>query len=377
MIIQKKPEKITIFIICLLSVIVVATAIKVLRNEEWFLYKTNATMNMVEAEKVLILEAKRIKTSEPEEEVLAGGEEGSLYEKAARVLMHTKASIIDTTHGSFSAKKAAIDPNFAAVIVEFFKEAGVRRGDTIAVGFTSSLPGANLAVLSAAKAMELKLVIITSVGGSRGGGTDPEFTWLDMQTFLYRDGIFPYRSAAASLGGLNDIQEDKTEEVVETLKAIIKRNDVPLIYNQNLEKSLKKRMAIYKKYAGDNAIKAYVNVGGGVVSLGEYKYRKDFPTGVFFSLPFDKFPKEGVITSMARNNVPVINIRNIIWYVGKFGLRSKEGKTYVPGEADVFKEKDFSVVVSMVSLLAIGLIFVGGVVFDEYLLPKIKFLNKE
>jgi len=73
-------------------------------------------------------------------------------------------------------------------------ESELKKNDVVAVAFTGSLPGLNIAVLSALQTLNLKPLVITSVGASNWGANDPYFTWLDMERLLYDAEIFNYRS---------------------------------------------------------------------------------------------------------------------------------------------------------------------------------------
>ena len=87
-----------------------------------------------------------------------------------------KQSPIVTDRGDLTSKLTSLNPNFAAVIVEMFKEANLKRRDKIAISCTGSFPALNIAVLSASKVLELEPIIISSVGASMFGATDPDFT---------------------------------------------------------------------------------------------------------------------------------------------------------------------------------------------------------
>lgn len=63
-------------------------------------------------------------------------------------------------------------------------QCGAEKGDTVAVNLSSSFPCLNLAVLCALDAMELKGIVINSVGASTYGANLPDFTYLDMEHFL-------------------------------------------------------------------------------------------------------------------------------------------------------------------------------------------------
>jgi len=116
-------------------------------------------------------------------------------------LIGVLSSPITSTTVDIDAKLTTINPNWAAVIVSMLKEAKVKNGSTVAVSFTGSFPAMNLAVLSAARALNLRLIIVTSVSSSTWGANIPNFTWLDMEYLLHTKEFFSYRSVAASLGG--------------------------------------------------------------------------------------------------------------------------------------------------------------------------------
>ncbi|TFH36998.1 MAG: poly-gamma-glutamate system protein, partial [Bacteroidia bacterium] len=60
---------------------------------------------------------------------------------------------ITTTLGHLEAKRTTLDPRFASLVVELLTQAGVKRGDTIAIGSSGSFPALMIASLAAAEAM--------------------------------------------------------------------------------------------------------------------------------------------------------------------------------------------------------------------------------
>jgi poly-gamma-glutamate system protein len=67
---------------------------------------------------------------------------------------------VTTDRGLLEAKLTTTNPNFAAVVVDMLKEAGLSKGDLVAIGLTGSMPAMNLAVLAAIEDLELKNIII-------------------------------------------------------------------------------------------------------------------------------------------------------------------------------------------------------------------------
>ena len=236
----------------------------------------------------------------------------------------------DDSEGKLSSKLSTLNPNFSALIVDLFIDAGLEKGDDIAIAFTGSLPGANVAVLSACKSMGIKPTIITSVSASNWGACDYEnFSWLDMEDelklFFKND---DYKSIAASVGKGGDIGNDlqkKSIDEIEKKISILAGSNIS-DNEQNLAYHVDKRVNKYWGY--DNSdIKLYVNVGGGVASLGTYpgiKQRMGYLS--VDSLKALKETKQingnSVMAKMAIDyGVPAINITNIEQLIeGKLNL---------------------------------------------------------
>ena len=59
-------------------------------------------------------------------------------------LIGQEYTLITTDQGEIEAKLSSTNPNFAAVIVQLLKEAGLKKGDNVAVAFSGSFPGLNI-----------------------------------------------------------------------------------------------------------------------------------------------------------------------------------------------------------------------------------------
>ncbi|MCB9555905.1 MAG: poly-gamma-glutamate system protein [Deltaproteobacteria bacterium] len=220
--------------------------------------------------------------------------------------------ISDTTTntGHLAAKQTSVNPNFAAAIVEMLINAKVRKGDTVAVGVSGSFPALNIATYAALHAMGLKAVVISSVGASQFGANHPKLLWPDMEKALFDRGIFPYRSAAASLGGIDDRAVGLSERGHRLLQAGISRSGLTELAVENYDDGLKKRMQIYREKAGDAEIRAYINVGGGTISVGTHVGKDLFKPGLNLRMPRGK-NIDSVMTRFAKVGVPVIHISKV------------------------------------------------------------------
>lgn len=268
-------------------------------------------------------------------------------------LIGQEFSLITTDRGELDAKLSSTNPNFAAIVVQLLKDAGVRQGDNIAISFTGSFPGINLSVLSAIEVLKLNPIIITSVGSSNYGANDPYFTWLDMESILYTSNIIHSKSVAASIGGGFDIGRGLSPEGRDLIIKAIERNDVEFINEKHLENSISRRLEIYEKHSNGMPIKAYINVGGGIASLGNTINGKLIPPGLTQFLPLRNFPVRGVIIEMGRKKVPIIHLLNISTLLADYGLPQSPIPLPEPGEGGVFTQKKYNLFTASIATLVL------------------------
>ncbi len=247
-------------------------------------------------------------------------------------------TLITTDRGSQTAKVLAAHPNFAAAVTQWMLEARVRQGDLVAVGMTGSLPGFNLAVLSACRAIGAEPVIITSVGSSMFGATDPDLTWLDMESVVGGPDLLPYRSLATSLGGGGDAGRGLSPAGRQLLIDSAARNGVRLLDPPNVLEAVKQRVALYDSVAAARGkpIKLYVNVGGGVASLGGAQNARLIPPGLTFKLAARNYPNRGVINVLAGRRIPVLQLLEVEKLARRFGILDQAGDTPKPGKGLLF-----------------------------------------
>lgn len=267
---------------------------------------------------------------------------------------------ITTDRGYIEAKLSSLNPNFAAVIVQYLKDAGLEENDQVAVAFTGSFPAMNISVMAAIEVLKLKPVIISSVGSSNFGANDPFFTWLDMESVLFNSGIFHHKSVAASIGGGSDAGTGLSPEGRELILKAIERNGAELIREDHLEKSIQKRMKLYELHSKGKAIKAYINVGGGIASLGHTVNSGLIPTGLVRKLPSRNFPVRGVIVKMGQKGIPIIQLVNIKEMLKKYDLPFNPVPLPEPGQGGIFISKKYDLWVTSVStfILLVVILFI-------------------
>ncbi len=249
---------------------------------------------------------------------------------------------ITSNTGSLEAKTAALNPNWAAVVVDLLRKAGVKRGDVVGAAFSGSFPALNLAVLSAAEAMGVKLVIISSVAASTWGANLPELTWLDMERIVYNQKIISNRSAAASLGGVKDRAVGLSKEAKDLLRAAIARNSLELLDIKDAAANLDKRMDIYHLGSEGKGIKAFVNVGGGTVSVGTRVGKALYKPGLNIDIPPQALSIDSIMSRFSRENVPIIHLTKIRTIADKYGLPFELKRLPEPGEGALFSSKVYN-----------------------------------
>jgi poly-gamma-glutamate system protein len=228
-------------------------------------------------------------------------------------------SLITTDEGDLDAKLTTLDPNFSAVIVDLMYQLNLQRNDTVAVLMTGSMPGANIAVLTACKALGLITISISSLGASQWGANQVDFTWLDMEKILFDEGFISSTSIAASIGGRNDMGRLLSPQGRSVILENINRHNIPVIKKKRLAENINERMDYFKKYQSIDSYKAVINVGGGVASLGTSFNLKLLPPGVVNRSSINTIGNpggiEGVFSKFINSNVlglHVLNIRPLI-----------------------------------------------------------------
>ena len=230
-------------------------------------------------------------------------------------LVGSPFSLITTDEGDLDSKLTTLDPNFSAVMVELMYQLGLKDGDTIAVLMTGSMPGANIAVLTACKALGVIPITITSVGASQWGANLVDFTWLDMESILFENDLISSRSIAASIGGRNDMGRLLSPSGRDLIMENINKHELPLIRKERLADNIQHRMDLYGSIQSINKYDAIVNVGGGVASLGTSFNLRLLPPGVVKRNIIQDIVRpggiEGVFSKFLKFDVPGLHILNI------------------------------------------------------------------
>ncbi|MBC8256259.1 MAG: poly-gamma-glutamate system protein [Candidatus Marinimicrobia bacterium] len=221
-------------------------------------------------------------------------------------LLGPQRSIIQTTRGSRDSKLSTLNPDFAAMITEMLIELELDSSSKVAVSYTGSYPGGNIAVLSALEAMNIEASIISSCGSSSFGATNPEMTWIDMENILFNK-IFSNKSGMASIGGGNDLGSQMGNEGIVICEKSISNLEVIPIFEKNREYNINQRLSFFNNGSKPELL---INVGGGIFTMGDSLTRNMIPYGIIY--PHDlEFDLTNSIASKVLLTMPLININHI------------------------------------------------------------------
>lgn len=220
---------------------------------------------------------------------------------------------LTTSLGDADAKRTSANPAFAALMVDYFQRAGLRRGDVVAVGASGSFPALLLATLCAARALDLQPVVIYSIGSSMYGANIPGFTFVDMLAGLRRDGVLPYRLAAVSPGGNDDggggvVFDEEGDGLLEETR----RSGLPQVGGVSLAESIQRRLRIYEGAAGRRRIRCFVNIGGASANFGDTPASLALPNGLVLHAPAaPDSPTRGLVFEFGARGIPVVHLLHV------------------------------------------------------------------
>lgn len=223
---------------------------------------------------------------------------------------------LTTTLGSLVSKRTSTQPRFAPLLYDLILEAGIVKGDTVAINASGSFPALIFASVLALEEIGAKPVLISSIGSSTWGANRPDWTWPDMERLFFNQGLIWSRSRVITPGGSDDRGPYLFESGIPLVKEIAARNGIPLVEPAGLADSVKQRMNVFLK----EKPLLFINIGGSHPSLGECAYSHQFPPGLIRN----KIPcvqsEPGLIVRFLEIGTPVINLLDIPTLASRYGL---------------------------------------------------------
>lgn len=273
---------------------------------------------------------------------------------------------LTSTPGEIGAKRSSLNPEFAAAMVRYFHQAGVKKGDTIAIGTSGSFPGFLIATLCAATQMELDVKVIASLGASMHGATRVSFNIFDILEALKMGGYADFAIVGISCGSENDnggsAFEGFTFEGTEELSVALcqdyaKRFETQFIYYRNLSDAIAKRLELY-----GSDVKLFVNIGGAAANSGKSNYTLDFPQGLVTQVKFiPETNLRGLNYEFIAQGIPVLNLLNVKLLCQENGIPFDPIPMSKAGETSVYLEVSYNKVMILVTLVLAAAVFVLGV----------------
>jgi len=250
-------------------------------------------------------------------------------------------SPVTTNTGHLPAKRATINPNFAAVMVHLLKRAGVGQGDVVAVGLSGSFPALNTTVVAALQTLKLKPLIVSSAGASQWGANIPAFMWPDMETLLHQNRLISFRSLSVSLGGIDDRALGLSREGKRLIEQAILRNGLTPMEVKSYMDGLMQRVGLYRDHSEGTEIKAYINVGGGTTSVGTHVGKHLFKPGLNRRMPRGA-NIDSVMMRFASKGLPVIHLTQIALLCQRYGLQAQPLRMPPVGEGKIFSHEVYN-----------------------------------
>jgi poly-gamma-glutamate system protein len=276
-------------------------------------------------------------------------------------LIGIEDSPITTSLGRLEAKRTTTNPNFAGAVVRMLREAGLKRGDVVAVGASSSFPGLILATLAAAEALGVKPLLVSSLGASNWGANHPDWTWLEMSDCLREKGLLSVTPIAFSIGGDGDSGSDMDAAGRELLERKILDSGRPFLHESGLADNVRARLAALDRSAGGKETKAFINVGGSWADMGTegevLKLRPGFNPASEVFVP--AVERRGLIQEMARRGIPVIHLLYVKGLCDRYGLPWDPVPLPDPARASGHSVGESS---RLPNLIAIG-VYLAGMIF--------------
>jgi poly-gamma-glutamate system protein len=270
-----------------------------------------------------------------------------LADPNATCLVGPEMGELFTTLGQVEAKRTTLMPDMAGLLVHLLQEAGVVRGDTVAVGASGSFPGLLVATVAAVEVLGAHPLTVLSLGASSFGATRAEFHLLHLHELLREAEVFSAPAAAVSLGGSRDAGIQFEPRVRDGLVREVEERGLPLLLEDDLAASVAGRMELYLGVApgaegggdppggavpgpgggtmapgepGAGRVAAFVNIGGSDTNMGRSPGILSVPPGLVKDVRLPPVEEWGVLHAMAARGVPVIHLLHIRGLAMRYGL---------------------------------------------------------
>lgn len=304
------------------------------------------------------------------EKMLALGIEAEPDDLNGMLLFGPEFTELTSTPGSVEAKRSSLNPNFAAAMVRYYKQAGLKEGNTVAIGTSGSFPGLAIAAVIAAFDCGLKAKIIASLGASMHGATRVEFNIFDILLALREGGFADFELTGISRGGANDRGGSVLEGMFFEGTALLsheicletsEKTGAAYINTDNLAQNIRIRLELY-----GNA-DMFVNIGGASVNSGVSTGSLNIPSGLALDLPFIPDNElRGLCFEYAARGIPVLNLLNVKKLCADNGIAFDPVPMSAPGDGGVYAETHYNFALAVLGALLSVCILVAGIAVPKF-----------
>lgn len=277
------------------------------------LEKGEPSLLMARCEEVLYAEKSRLGMADEKLDPLHTG------------LIGVEFSPLTTSLGHLADKRAAAQPAMADVVADYFRKAGVKKGDWIALNASGSFPGFTLATLCAAETLGIHVQGVFSYGSSMHGGTDVGFTFPVMLDLLNGKGLLFNRFAAVAPGGAWDrMDEVLLEDPWPTVRKLMDSRPEERIEEKDFVEAIRRRHEIFSQ--APKPARCFVSCGGPWTSMGLSEEVLNVPHGLVLSYNhIPSGPDRGLIFDFLDSGVPVIHLIFARGICADYGLLWHDG----------------------------------------------------
>lgn len=262
-------------------------------------------------------------------------------------------SSLTTTLGNLEAKQTSTNPDFAALLVYWLKVIGVNPGEYAVIQVSGSFPALGIAAILACEITGLRPIVLSSAGASSFGANLPNFTYWDMENFLWEKGIIKHRTDYATPGGEHDNGSSLTSEGYRIVKEAANRNQLRLNIANSLEEAINRKWEFIQKF---KPISVFINIGGNQAALGNDNCSLAIPNGLIRTNLNCAESNKGLIHLFNQENIPVIHLLNIREIAIQNGIVLSPVSLPMPGQSSLYHKKEKPLwlpIISFVSLLMI------------------------
>jgi hypothetical protein len=119
-------------------------------------------------------------------------------------------------------------------------------------------------------------------------------------------------------------------------------------------------MRLYSRNIPDGIeYSAYINVGGGLASIGSGQNLVLVPEGLTKNLPIQNYPRKGAMILFGEMGLPIINIVNVLDLIQEYGLPESPEPLPTPPSGGVFYRQQYNLYAVVGALV----VYIGLLVF--------------